>query len=141
MKVLLTALAGAALLSAPLAAAAHDFGGAAHGGFAPHAAAPAFGGGGFARGGFEPHAAAAPVFRGGFDHGGFVGRPYGPAYRGGFHYGVGGFVPALYWDAYLADPVVYGLDAAPFSYHWVQVGDQALLIQDGTGAVVQAVAI
>lgn len=116
MKTLLIALAAAAALTAPLAASAHEFGGTHGGGFGVRAT-PAFHGVG--RVGFAPR----PFVRG-FD---------GPRFA------VGAFVPALYWNAYLSDPFDYGLAAAPWGCHWITVGDEALLIQDGTGAVVQAV--
>jgi Ni/Co efflux regulator RcnB len=124
MKTLLTALASAALLAAPMAASAHGFGGGGGGGHA-----------GF--GGFTAHA-SAPAFRGG-GHFGFAGRPYAHNDSGGYRWAVGGLLPALYWDAYVSDPFDYGLEAAPIGHHWVDVSDQALLIQDGTGAVVQVV--
>jgi len=118
MKILLTALAGAALLAAPLAASAQGFhGGGAH--FAP---------GPVVRAGFAPGFRGGPAFRGpGFRGPGYV--------RGAWV--VGGILPALYWDAYLSDPFDYGLAPAPFGAHWVVVDGEALLIQNGTGAVLQ----
>jgi Ni/Co efflux regulator RcnB len=113
MNKLLSALAGVALLASPLAASAQGV----HGGH-----------------GFGGHAVSGPAFRGGF-HGGFGGRGFAPGFRG--RWAVGAFLPGLYWDAYLNDPYDYGLSAAPFGYHWVYVDGEALLIQNGTGAVVQ----
>ncbi len=121
MKILLTALAGAALLAAPLTASAEAFHGGAHFAGPPARFAPA-------------HFGPGPVARGGFRGG--PGYFRGPGYMGGA-WAVGAFLPALYWDAYLSDPFDYGLAPAPYGAHWVVVDGEALLIQNGTGAVLQ----
>ncbi len=144
MKTVLTLLAGAALLATPLAASAEGFGGhgGGHGGFAGgHAAAPAFHGGGARGGDFRGGGFRGGDFRGaGFAGAGFRGG-YAPGYRGGYGYrggwAVGAFLPALYWDAYLSDPFDYGLAAAPYGCHWVEVDGQALLINNANGAVME----
>ncbi|HTK36352.1 MAG TPA: RcnB family protein [Caulobacteraceae bacterium] len=75
---------------------------------------------------------------------GFQGQPnygnrgyaYGRGYDQRSRWGVGAFLPRTYWNAYI-DPFAYGLPLAPYGYHWVVVGDEALLIEDGTGAIAE----
>jgi Ni/Co efflux regulator RcnB len=90
-----------------------------------------------ARGGFETRRYAGSAYRGGYDRG--FNRGYDRGFRGGFnHWAVGAYLPNSFWS-YGIDPYAYGLGAAPWGYHWVLVDDEALLIQDGTGAIVQVV--
>lgn len=111
MRSFLIILGAAAAFAAPFAASAHPFGGAQGG----------------ARGGFGPPMAA---------------RDFGPRFVrlgpvGGW--AVGAVAPAFYWDAYLADPLAFGLTPAPLGCHWIVIDNQALLIQNGTGLVIEAV--
>jgi Ni/Co efflux regulator RcnB len=85
--------------------------------------------------------------RGDRDRRGFTGFDYRQtyAYRGydrgynnrSFRWGVGAFLPRTYWNSYF-DSYAYGLGAAPYGYRWVVVDGEALLIDNYTGAVVQA---
>ncbi len=185
MKTFLTAaLAGAALLTLPLAASAQErFGGhgdhASSGGYASRqggyagrqggyvgqaggrAVAPQAEGRGFAgRGGYADQRFQGERFQGqgfegrgerrfaggedwgrrgygGYEARAYEGRGYRAAFRGyGYRWGVGSILPRSYWS-YGLDPYAYGLAPAPFGYHWVLVENEALLIQDGTGAIVQ----
>ena len=88
-------------------------------------------GGGFQGRGFEGGYRQNYAYGGGYNRGGYD-RGYGRSFR----WGVGDFLPRTYWNTYI-DPYAYGLGVAPYGYHWVIVGDEALLIDNYTGAIVQ----
>jgi Ni/Co efflux regulator RcnB len=119
MKIFSMVLASAAVLAAPMAASAQGFD---HGHAAFRGLAHVEGRAGFAgRVGFEP-------------------RPFARDFHGA-RWAVGAILPSLYWDAYLSDPYAYGLTAAPYGAHWVYMDDQALLIQNRTGAILEVAPI
>jgi Ni/Co efflux regulator RcnB len=157
-KTLFAALAAASVLAAPLVASAQDH----HGGRGGAHAGARHDGGGHFRGGsdhrnfdrrgsdhrnfdhrrdfgrhdfgrrdFDRHDFGRRDFRRDFGHRSF------DRHRS-FRWGVGAFLPRSYWS-YSVDPFRYGLGIAPYGSHWVVVGDEALLIDNYTGAVLQAV--
>ncbi|HEY5312659.1 MAG TPA: RcnB family protein [Pirellulales bacterium] len=70
----------------------------------------------------------------------------GGAYRGpsGWAYqrwSIGAFLPALYWSNsyWISDYNYYGLDNAPPGTVWVRYGNDALLIDQDSGEVIQVV--
>jgi hypothetical protein len=114
-KVLLAAVAAASLLGLGATAAdARPMGGGMH-----------FGHGPVVRGGFR----GGPGFRGP----GFRGFRYGGWYRGGFWPAGFGFV--------VIDPVVYGLYAPPYGYHWVRAEDGSLVLVAVDSGVIADVVI
>ena len=118
MRKTLALLAGAALLTAPLAipsaalAAGHGGGGHAAGGF--HGGGGGFHGGGNFHGGGGFHGASVGGFRGGFHGGGF---------RGGHGYYGGGFG----WGP------AYGVDVLPYAYDYDYAYPDAAYLDPGDG--------
>jgi len=86
------------------------------------------------------------VDRAAYQHNYQAARSYkiGPYHRptgwGGRRWSHGDHLPRAYWtQQYLiADYWLFGLEVPPMGYEWVRVGDDALLIEIGSGIVLQA---
>ncbi len=71
-------------------------------------------------------------------HGGSFFYPRGYGYR---YYGIGSFLPRVFWSQryYIADPYAYRLPPAFAGTRWVRVGPDALLIRLYDGRVVRVI--
>lgn len=63
-------------------------------------------------------------------------RPHGWYYR---RWVYGEVFPSLFWDRdyWITDYWNYGLDDPPYGYVWVRYGDDAVLINEDTGEILQ----
>jgi Ni/Co efflux regulator RcnB len=140
--------AGSAFAEPPHGEAPH--GGAPHGG-APHGA-PARGEAHEGPRGYsrvtEPHgwdARPGTVDRGAYQHNFQAARSYhiGPYRRPvgwtAHHWGYGEVLPRAYWGPQylIADYWLFALEVPPSGYEWVRDGNDALLIDTGSGTILQ----
>jgi Ni/Co efflux regulator RcnB len=142
---LLASLACASLLCAGTAMAGEPERGGARA--APHPAEPHAGPKGYERV-TEPrgwNSRPATVDRGAYQHNFQAARSYkvGPYHRPSgwapHHWGYGEILPRAYWAApyLLSDYWLFSLEVPPVGYEWVRDGSDALLVNTGSGEILQ----